>query len=150
MQEDGREVSVVGTQTQTELHNKSALVEELDNLGSKSESSRRHLPKPSGRERRLQAPVFKERVERFLSKLKIREVKNELDTILKIDTLCLEGLYPQKVMRFSQLIFGPRNVPQVEQNIVSFGLNSSSRRGKDGQRSMNEGLLYSPKKRKFD
>ena len=69
---------------------------------------------------------------------------------LKIDTLCLEGIYPQKVMRFSQLIFGPRNVPPVEQNIVSFGLNSSSRRGKDGQRSMNEGLLYSPKKRKFD
>ena len=64
---------------------------------------------------------------------------------LKIDTLYLEGIYPQKVMRFSQLIFGPRNVPQMEQNIVSFGLNSSSRRGKDGQRSMNEGLLYSPK-----
>jgi predicted urease superfamily metal-dependent hydrolase len=42
---------------------------------------------------------------------------------LRIDTLCLEGIYPQKVMRFSQLIFGPKNAPQAEQNIVSFGLN---------------------------
>jgi hypothetical protein len=53
-------------------------------------------------------------------------------------------------MRFSQLIFGPKNIPQVEQNIVYFGLNSSSMKVKDGQMSMIEDPLYSPKKRKFD
>jgi hypothetical protein len=70
--------------------------------------------------------------------------------ILRIDTLCLEGIYPQKVMRFSQLISGPENRPQIEQNIVSFGLNLSSLRVKDGQMSMIEGSLHSPKKHKFD
>jgi hypothetical protein len=35
---------------------------------------------------------------------------------LKIDTLCREGFYLRKVMRFFQLIFGPKNIPQVEQN----------------------------------
>jgi hypothetical protein len=35
---------------------------------------------------------------------------------LKIDILYREGLYLQKVMRFFQLIFGPKNIPQVEQN----------------------------------
>jgi hypothetical protein len=69
-------------------------------------------------------------------------------TKLKIDTLCLEGIYPQKVMRFFQLIFRPKNIPQVEQNIVSFGLNSSSMRVKDGQMSMIEGHFHSPKKYK--
>jgi hypothetical protein len=69
--------------------------------------------------------------------------------LLKIDTLCLEGIYPQKVIRCSQLIFGPKNIPQVEQNIVAFGLHSSSMKVKDGQMSMIEDPLYSPKKRKF-
>jgi hypothetical protein len=69
--------------------------------------------------------------------------------LLKIDTLCLEGIYPQKVMRFSQRISGPKNIPQVEQNIVLFGLNSSSVKIKDGQMSMIEGPLHSPKKYKF-
>jgi hypothetical protein len=70
--------------------------------------------------------------------------------ILKIDTLCLEDIYRQKVMGFSQLIFGPKNIPQVGQNIVSFGLSSVSMRVKDGQMSMIKGLLHSPKKCKFD
>src|SRR5215472_12694682 len=71
-------------------------------------------------------------------------------TILKIDTVYLEGLFRQKVMRFSQLIFGPNNIPQAGQNIVSFGLNSSSVRVKDSQMSLIKGLLHSPKKRKCD
>jgi hypothetical protein len=71
-------------------------------------------------------------------------------SLLRIDTLCLEGIYPQKLMRFSQLIFGPKNIPLVEYNIVSFGLNSSSLMGKDGQMSIIEGPLYSPKKCKCD
>ena len=66
--------------------------------------------------------------------------------LLKIDTLCLEGIYPQNVMRFSQLSSGPKSIPQVEPNIVSFGLNQSSVRGKDGPMSMLEGSLHSPKK----
>src|SRR5437763_1314113 len=70
--------------------------------------------------------------------------------LLRIDTLCLEGIYPQKFMRFSQLIFGPKNLPPVEHNIVSFGLNSSSLMGKDGQISIIEGPLYGPKKCKYD
>jgi hypothetical protein len=53
-------------------------------------------------------------------------------------------------MRFSQLIFRLKNIPQVGQNIVLFGLNSSSMRVKDGQMSMIKGLLHSPKKHKFD
>src|ERR687886_565941 len=69
--------------------------------------------------------------------------------ILRIDTLCLEGIYPQKVVIFSQPIFGPKNVPQVEHNIVSFGLNLPSRRGKDGQMSMIEDLVYSLKRCKY-
>ena len=43
--------------------------------------------------------------------------------ILKIDTLCLEVFYPQRLMKFSQRIFRPKNRSQVEHNIVSFGLN---------------------------
>ena len=70
--------------------------------------------------------------------------------VLKIDTLCLEGVYSQKVMRYSQRIFGPKNIPQEEQNIVSFGLNSSSVRVKDGQMNMIEGPLHRPKKCKFN
>lgn len=35
--------------------------------------------------------------------------------ILKIDTLCLEDIYRQRLMRFSQHIFGPKNIPQVGQ-----------------------------------
>ena len=42
---------------------------------------------------------------------------------LRIDTLCPESIYPQMVVRFSQHLFGPQNVPQVAHNIVSFGLN---------------------------
>jgi hypothetical protein len=70
--------------------------------------------------------------------------------ILKIDTLWLEGLYPQRVMGFFQLVFGAKNIPQVEQTIGSFGLNSSSVRVKDGQMSMIEGSSHSTKKCKFD
>jgi hypothetical protein len=69
--------------------------------------------------------------------------------ILRIDTLCLESIYPQLVVRFSQPLFGPQNVPQVAHNIVSFGLNLSSRRGKDGQISMIEGPLHSLKRCEF-
>jgi hypothetical protein len=54
------------------------------------------------------------------------------------------------LVRFSQLIFELKNIPQVEHNIVSFGLNLSSMRIKDGQMSMIEGPLHSPKKCKFD
>src|SRR6516165_7185482 len=75
---------------------------------------------------------------------------NGIRCILRIDTLCLEGICRQKLMRFSQLIFWPTNRPQVRQNIVSFGLHSSSMRGKDGQISMIKGLLHSSKKRKSD
>src|SRR5262250_289476 len=53
-------------------------------------------------------------------------------------------------MRFSQRIFGTKNISQVGQNIVSFGLNSSSGRVKDGQMSPIKGLLHSPKKCKCD
>jgi len=53
-------------------------------------------------------------------------------------------------MRLSQLIFGPKNIPQAGQNIVSFGLNSSSVRVKDSQMSLIKGLLHSPKKCKCD
>src|SRR5215208_6443244 len=53
-------------------------------------------------------------------------------------------------MEFSQPGFGLKNMPKVEQTNVSFGLNSSSRRGKDDQMSMIKGLLRSPKKCKFD
>jgi hypothetical protein len=45
-------------------------------------------------------------------------------------------------MRFSQRIFGPKSIPQVEHNIVSFGLNQSSVRGKDGLMGMLEGSLH--------
>ena len=71
-------------------------------------------------------------------------------SVLKIDTLWLEGLYPQRVMGFFQLVFGAKNIPQVEQTIGSFGLNTSSVRVKDGQMSMIEGSSHSTKKRKFD
>jgi hypothetical protein len=47
---------------------------------------------------------------------------------LRIDTLCLEDIYPQRVVRFSQPIFGPQNIPQVAHNIVSLGLKLSSKR----------------------
>jgi len=53
-------------------------------------------------------------------------------------------------MRFSQLIFGPKNIPQVEHNIVSCGLNESSVGVKNGQISLMEGPLHSPKKWQFD
>jgi len=43
-------------------------------------------------------------------------------------------------MRFSQLSFGPKNIPQVGQIIVSFGLNSSAVRVKDGLMSLIKGL----------
>jgi len=85
MQENSNEVPIIGTQIQKELHDKPALVEEAAGSDNNSESSKRHSQKPGGRERRLQPPVFKERIERFLSKLKIREVKDELD-ILGSDT----------------------------------------------------------------
>ncbi len=75
---------------------------------------------------------------------------SSLDKLLKTDTLCLESIYRQKLMRFSQLIFGPKNISQVGQSIVLFGLNASSMRVKDGQMSMIKGLLHGPKKRKFD
>ena len=78
------------------------------------------------------------------------EEKEAANNLLKIDTLCLESIYLQKVMRFSHLIFGPKNLLQAEHNIVSFGLNSSSVRVKDAQMSMIEGSLHSPKKRKFN
>jgi hypothetical protein len=52
-------------------------------------------------------------------------------------------------MGFSQPVFGAKNIPQVEQTIVSFGLNESSVRVKDGQMSMIEGSWHSAKKRKF-
>ena len=52
--------------------------------------------------------------------------------MLKIDTLCLEGIYRQKVMRFSQLVVRPKNILHVEQTIVSFGLNFPSERIKEG------------------
>jgi len=68
---------------------------------------------------------------------------------LKIDTLCLEVIYPQRLMIFPQRIFEPKNRPQVEHNIVSFGLNESSVRVKDGQMSMIKGSSHSTKKRKF-
>ena len=70
--------------------------------------------------------------------------------VLKIDTLCLEGICPQRVMGFSQLVFGAKNIPQAEHNIVSFGLDKSSVRVKDGQMSMIEGSSHSAKKCKFD
>ncbi len=53
-------------------------------------------------------------------------------SILRIDTLCLEGIYRQKVMRFSQLVLGPKNIPHAEQTVVSFGLNLPSERIKEG------------------
>jgi hypothetical protein len=62
----------------------------------------------------------------------------------------LKAFIEQEVMRFSQLSFGSKNIPQVEHNIVSFGPNSSSVRVKDGQMSLIKGLLYSPKKCKCD
>jgi hypothetical protein len=70
--------------------------------------------------------------------------------LLRIDAMWLEGVYPQKLMRFSQLIFGPKNIPQAGQNIVSFGLNSSSVRVKDAQMNMIKGFLHSSKEYKFD
>ena len=87
MQENSSEVSVIDTQTQAEVYDKPALVEEQARPDNKSEfsSSSKRSPKPSGRERRLQAPVFKERLDKFLSKLKMREVKSELDTINDIE-----------------------------------------------------------------
>jgi hypothetical protein len=69
---------------------------------------------------------------------------------LKIDTLRLEGVYQQSLMGFSQLVLGAKNIPPVEQIIVSFGLNSFSMRVKDGQMSMIEGSSHSVKKHKFD
>ena len=36
-----------------------------------------------------------------------------LGVVLKTDTLCLEGIYRQKLMGFSQLIFWLKNMPQV-------------------------------------
>jgi hypothetical protein len=48
-------------------------------------------------------------------------VRRDYAMILKIDILCLEDIYRQQFMRFSRLIFGPQNTPQVIQNIVSFG-----------------------------
>ena len=53
-------------------------------------------------------------------------------TQLRIDTLCLECIYSQWLMRFSQLIFGLKHIPQVEQNIVLFVLHLSSMKVKDG------------------
>ena len=44
-------------------------------------------------------------------------------TILRIDTLCHEGLASQKVMRFSHLTFRKQNMPQMVQNKDHFGLN---------------------------
>jgi hypothetical protein len=35
--------------------------------------------------------------------------------ILRIDTMDLEGIYRQKVVRFSQLLFWPKNMLQVGQ-----------------------------------
>jgi hypothetical protein len=70
--------------------------------------------------------------------------------ILRIDTLCLEGIYSQWLMGFSQLIFGLKHIPQVEQNIVLFILNLSSVKVKDGQMSMIEDPSHSPKKCKFE
>jgi hypothetical protein len=81
MQESSKEVSVISTKTHAELHDKPSLTEVLPALVNSSESSGRHSPKPSGRARRLQPPFFKDRIERVLSKLRIKEVKNELDTI---------------------------------------------------------------------
>ena len=78
------------------------------------------------------------------------QTPSQCPDILKIDTLRLEGFYPQKVARFSQLVFGPHNMPQVAHKVVSFGLNAFSRRGKDGQTSMIEGLLHSPQRCKID
>jgi hypothetical protein len=52
-------------------------------------------------------------------------------------------------MGFPQHVFGAKNIPQVEQTIVSFGLNESSVWVKDGQMSMIEGSWHSAKKRKY-
>jgi hypothetical protein len=81
--------------------------------------------------------------------LKLSSKSFQFGLILKIDTLCLEGIYSQTLMGFSQLVFGAKNIPQVEQNIVSFGLNESSVRVKDSQMSMIEGSSHSAKKRRF-
>jgi hypothetical protein len=56
--------------------------------------------------------------------------------MLKIDTMCLEGIYSQRLMVFSQYVFRVKNLPQVEQTIGSFGLNEASVKVKDGQMSM--------------
>ena len=68
---------------------------------------------------------------------------------LKIDALRLESIYSQRLMGFPQHVFGAKNIPQVEQTIVSFGLNESSVWVKDGQMSMIEGSWHSAKKRKY-
>ena len=65
-----------------------------------------------------------------------------LDNILRIDTLCHEGLTSQKVMRFSHLPLGQQNMPHMEQNKVQFGLNRQAMRVKDGMMRMIEGSVY--------
>jgi hypothetical protein len=87
--------------------------------------------------------------QRHASQCQGHHTEKSVNYFLKIATLCLEGMYPQKGVRFFHLIFGPKNIPQVEHTIVSFGLHTSSLRGKDGQMSMIAGPLHSPKKCEF-
>jgi hypothetical protein len=50
-------------------------------------------------------------------------LKSTTAIILRIDTLCHEGLASQKVMRFPHLTFRKQNMPQTVQNKDHFGLN---------------------------
>jgi hypothetical protein len=68
--------------------------------------------------------------------------------ILRIDTLCHEGLASQKVMRFSHLTFRKQNMPQTAQNKDQFGLHGQALRVKDGTMSTLQGSLHSPIKDK--
>ncbi len=68
--------------------------------------------------------------------------------LLRIDTLCHEGIVSQKVVRFSHLTFRKQNMPQTIQNKDQFGLNWQALRVKDGTMSTLQGSLHSPIKDK--
>src|SRR5882672_6063106 len=68
--------------------------------------------------------------------------------ILRIDTLCHEGLVSQKVVRFSHLTFRKQNMPQTVQNKDQFGLHCQALRVKGGTMSTLQGSLHSPIKDK--
>jgi hypothetical protein len=67
-----------------------------------------------------------------------------LPTLLRIDTLCHEGIVSQKAVRFSHLTFRKQNMPQTIQNKDQFGLNWQALRVKDGTMSTLQGSLHSP------